>query len=132
MGRRRLFRQDIGDHPPEIQEFLEHYWHGPRTRGGGFHRISIGAPSSAEVRQNAQVFGCLLLVTAVVVPLAYWKWAGDRVTTFGWITLLAVSAGLAASGLVLLRSSRNPGPRAPKHQPESHRETDEGGKQDLP
>ena len=132
MGRRRLFRQDLGDHPPEIQEFLERYWHAPRTRVGEFRRISIGAPSSAEVRQNAQAFGSLLLVIAVVVPLAYWKWAGDRVTTFGWITLLAVSAGLAAFGLVLLHSSRKPGPRASKHQPKSHRETDRGGEQDLP
>lgn len=124
MGRRGLFRQDLGEHPPEIQEFLENYWHRPRTHGGEFHRISIGAPSSAEVRENARAYGRLLLLAAVVIPAAYWKWTDERFTIFGWITLFAVSAGLAAFGMVLLRSSRLPDPAAPTRKPKSRRKSD--------
>jgi len=122
MGRRRSFRQDIGDHPPEIHEFLDRYWH---PRGDGrFHRISIGAPSSAEVRENARWFGKFLWLTAVVVPLAYWKWASHRMTLFGWVILAAVSAGLVVFGVVLRRSSRLPDPAATEGQPKPNRKSD--------
>ena len=131
MGRRGLFRQDLGDHPPEIREFLESYWHRPR-RGGEFHRISIGAPSSAEVRENARWFGSLLVLTAVIMPVAYWKWAGDRVTVFGYAVLFLFSASFAAFGVVLLRSSRVAGPGTSKREPKARRESDQGREQDLP
>jgi hypothetical protein len=117
MGRRRLFRRDLGEHPPEIQEFLESWHHYPRRGAGEFRRISIGAPSSAEVRENARWFGRLLLVVAVLLPVAYWKLAGDRLTTFGYVSLFFFSAGFAAFGVVLLRSSGG------KRQPELRRES---------
>jgi hypothetical protein len=123
MGRRGLFRQDLGDHPPEIREFLENYWHRPR-RGGEFRRIWIGAPSSAEVRENARWFGKFLWLTAFVIPLVYWKWAGDRVTVFGYAVLFLFSACFAAFGVVLLRSSRVPGPRAATHEPKARQKSD--------
>ena len=132
MGRRGLFRQDIGDHPPEIQEFLEDYWHRPR-RGAEFRRIAIGAPSSREVRENARWSGRFLLLTAVVMPVAYWKWAGDRVTISGYAVLFLFSACFAAFGVVLLRSSsRVPGPRAAKREPEAGRKSDKSRREDLP
>jgi len=124
MSRRGLFRQDLGEHPPEIQEFLENYWHRPRTRGGEFRRITIGAPSSAEVRENARAYGSLLLLAAVVIPPAYWKWTAGRLTISGWVTLLVISAGLAAFGIVLLRSSRLRDPAAPTRKPKSRRKSD--------
>ncbi len=130
MGRRGFFRQDIGEHPPEIHEFLDRYWH---PRGDGrFRRISIGALSRTEVRENARWFAKFLWLTAVVIPLAYWKWAGDRLTIFGWTTLFAVSAGLAIFGVVLLRSSGLPDPSAPKGQPKPHRKSNKGSGKNLP
>ena len=133
MGRRRLFRRDIGEHPPELQEFLETWHQFPAERGSGeFRRSSIGAPSSAEVRENARWFGSLLLLTAGVLPVAYWKWADGQITISGWVTLLAFSAGFAAFGVVLLRSSHVPGARAAKRPPESRSKPNQGSEQDLP
>jgi len=123
MGRGRLFKRDLGEHPPEIQEFLESWHHYPRRGGSsGFHRISIGAPSSAEVRENARWFGRLLLLTAVIMPVAYWKWAGDRLTVSGYAVLFLFSTGFAAFGVVLLRSSRVAG--TSKREPKARRESD--------
>ena len=108
MGPRRLFKRDFGEHPPEIQEFLESYHHYPR-RGGEYRRISIGAPSSAEVRENARWFGRFLLLTAIVLPAAYWKWTDEQLTIVGWMVVLSFSLGFAAFGVVLLRSGRTEG-----------------------
>jgi hypothetical protein len=115
MGRRRLFRRDLGEHPPEIQEFLESWHHYPRRGAGEFRRISIGAPSSAEVRENARWFGTFLLITATATPVASWKLGGDS----GQIVAATIlSLGLAAFGVVLLRSSG--GKRQPELRRESH------------
>ena len=105
MGRRRLFRQDLGEHPPEIQEFLTIWHQYPGERDNrGVRRTSIGAPSSAEVRENARWFGRFLLLVSVLIPVAYWWYAGDRWTIFGYVSLFVFSAGFAAFGVALLRS----------------------------
>ena len=114
MGRRRLFKRDLGEHPPEIQEFLESYHHYPR-RGGEYRRVSIAAPSSAEVRENARLFGTFLLLGSVLMPVVYWRYAGDRWTIFGYAVISVFSAGFAAFGVVLLGSGspkRNQGVRS--------------------
>jgi hypothetical protein len=111
MGRRKrgLFHTDLGDHPPEIQEFLEE-WHHRDHRHWMSHGISsaFGRPSSEEVRQNARWFGNYLLLVAVVVPGGIWWWAGGRLSTVaraGWIVFAVCFAVL---GVALLRSARRP------------------------
>jgi hypothetical protein len=109
MGRRRLFSQNLGEHPPEIQSFLKIWHRYPGVRGTrGSRGTLIGATSGTEVRENARWFGRFLLITAVITPIASWKLGGDAGQIVGAFVL---SVCLAAFGVVLLRSSRPPGPK---------------------
>jgi hypothetical protein len=92
--KRGPFGKDLGDHPPEIAEFLADL-HGT-SRGNV--KWSLGPKLSAEeVEANARWFGKLLLVVAFACPILVWWLVAGEVTRRA--VLVAVTSSLVTATL---------------------------------